>query len=272
LIDPTSSPREREVILANDGTSGGSSNGLLYGIIGALCVVVAGGGFYVFKIDKPVEPVAQAAIPTPVAPAAQPAPAPAPAAVAPRPAAQPAPTGPTAAQLGQARSRIADARHLASLGDFANAELALQAADKVDPGLAEIAQARRDIAQMRTGSGQVGPLVERARHAIERGDYVTAGRTLAEAEQIDARAPAVIAARRELQAAEGQAYRPQETRPQDPKVTLLVTAARAAMLVGDLASADRSLDQAEQIDPRDSAVVQARAVFNAQRGGRPLRN
>ena len=125
---------------------------------------------------------------------------------------------------------------------------------------------------MHTGSGQVGPLVERARHAIERSDYVTAGRALAEAEQIDARAPAVIAARRELQAAEGPAYRPQESRPQDPKVTLLVTAARAAMLVGDLASADRSLDQAEQIDPRDSVVVQARAVFNAQRAGRPLRN
>jgi tetratricopeptide (TPR) repeat protein len=258
--------------LANGGTSGGSSNGLLYGIIGALCVVVAGGGFYVFKMDKPVEPPVQAAIPAPAAPAAQPAPAPAPAVVAPRAAAQPAPTGPTAAQLGQARRHIADARHLASLGDFANAEVALQAADKVDPGLAEIAQARRDIAQMRTGSGQVGPLVERARHAIERGDYVIAGRALAEAEQIDARAPAVIAARRELQAAEGQANRPQEIRPQDPKVTLLVTAARAAMLVGDLASADRSLDQAEQIDPRDSAVVQARAVFNAQRAGRPLRN
>src|SRR5258708_5685247 len=74
----TSSPREQEVILANDGTSGGSSNGLLYGIIGALCVVVAGGGFYVFKMDKPVEPPVQAAIPAPAAPAAQPAPAPAP--------------------------------------------------------------------------------------------------------------------------------------------------------------------------------------------------
>ncbi|MGZ5903839.1 MAG: hypothetical protein ACXWKQ_00710, partial [Reyranella sp.] len=218
--------------MANDGTSRGSGNGLLYGIIGALCVVVAGGGFYVFKMDKPVEPAVQAAIPAPAAPAAQPAPAAA--VVAPRPAAQPVPTGPTAAQLGQARSHIADARQLASLGDFANAELALQAADKMDPGLPEIAQARRDIAQMHTGSGQVGPLVERARHAIERGDYATAGRALAEAEQIDARAPAVVAARRELQAAEGQAYRSRETHPQDPKVTLLVTAARAAMLVGDL--------------------------------------
>jgi uncharacterized protein HemY len=231
--------------------------------------VVIGGSLYVYKTDKLAEPAVQAAIPAPVAPAAQPAPPPAAAIVAPRSAGQVAPPGPTTAQLDQARNHIVDARHLASLGDFANAEVALQAADKADPGLAEIAQARRDIAQIRTGSGKVGPLVERARQAIERGDYAVAGQALAEAEKIDARAPAVVAARRELQAAEGQAARPQEIRQQDPKVTSLLTAARAAMLVGDLASADRSLDQAEQIDSRDSAVIQARAVFNAQRAAKP---
>ena len=254
--------------MANDTSSGGSNNGLLYGIIGALSAVVVGGGLYLFKMDRPVDPAAQAAVPAAVAPASQPPPA----AMAPRSAAQPAPPGPTAAQLGQARSHIADARHLASLGDFANAEAALQAADKANPGLAEIAQARREIAQMHDGNGQVGPLVDRARRAIERGDYPIAGQALAEAEKIDARAPSVVAARRELQAAEGQANRPQEARPQDPKVTSLLTTARAAMLVGDLASAERSLDQAEQIDSRDSAVVQARAVFNAQRSAKPSRN
>ena len=255
--------------MANDSTSGGSNNGLLYGIIGALCAVVVGGGLYLYKMDKPGERAVQAAIPET---AAQPAPPPPIAVVAPRSAGQPAPAGATAAQLDQARNHIVDARHLASLGDFANAEVALQAADKADPGLAEIAQARRDIAQMRTGNARIGPLVERARQATERGDYVTAGQALAEAEKIDARAPAVVAARRELQTAEGQATRPQEARPQDPKVTSLLTSARAAMLVGDLASAERSLDQAEQIDPRDSAVVQARAVFNAQRAPKPPRN
>jgi tetratricopeptide (TPR) repeat protein len=172
----------------------------------------------------------------------------------------------------QARRHIADARHLASLGDFVNAEVALQAADKVTLGLAETAQARRDIALAHTGNGQVGPLVERARNAIARGDYVIAGQALADAERIDAKAPPVLAARRELQAAEAQASKPQESRPQDPKVTALLTTARAAMLVGDLASADRSLEQAEQIDSRDSAVVQARAVFNAQRTAKPARN
>jgi hypothetical protein len=258
--------------VANDSISGGSNNGLLYGIIGALGAVVVGGGLYLYKMDKPAEPAVQAAVPAITAPEAQPAPPLLSGTVAPRSAPQPAPAGTTEVQLGQARRHIADARHLASLGDFANAEVALQAADKVAPGLAETAQARRDIAQTHTGNGQVGPLVERARNAIARGDYVIAGQALADAERIDARAASVLAARRELQAAEGQASKPQESRLQDPKVTALLTTARAAMLVGDLASADRSLEQAEQIDSRDSAVVQARAVFNAQRAAKPPRN
>lgn len=262
--------------MANDGSSG-NNNGLLYGIIGALCVVIAGGGYYLFKMDKPVEPPVQAAIPAPPpAPPAPPPPAapPVPAPVAaPRPAPPPAPTGPTAAQIGHARSLIADARRFASLGDFANAEVALQNADKTTPGLGEIAQARRDIAEMRTNRGQLGPLIDQARHAIERGDYGTAERALAGAEQIDPNAPAVIETRRELRAAERQGNRPPDIRPQGTKVTSLITTARAAMLVGDLASASRALDQAEQIDPRDPAVVQARAEFSAaQRSGRPPRN
>ena len=237
--------------MANGSTSGGGNNGLLYGIIGALCVVVAGGGFYLFKMDRPVESPPQAAIPAPPAPpAAAPAAAPPPVA-APRPAPPPVQAGPTAAQIGQARNLIGDARRFASLGDFAGAETALQNADKAAPGLAEIAQARS---------------------AIARGDYATAERDLAQAEQIDANAPAVIEARRDLRAAE-RGSRPTDNRPQDTRVTLLVTAARAAILVGDLASADRALDQAEQIAPRDAAVVQARAELSAaQRTGRPARN
>ena len=38
--------------MANDSTSGGSSNGLLYGIIGALGAVVVGGGLYMYKLDN----------------------------------------------------------------------------------------------------------------------------------------------------------------------------------------------------------------------------
>jgi uncharacterized protein HemY len=56
-------------------------------------------------------------------------------------------------------------------------------------------------------------------------------------------------------------------------VTILLTAARAAIALGDLAAADRALGQAEQVDPRDPAVIQARADFYAvQRTARPPRN
>ena len=125
------------------------------------------------------------------------------------------------------------------------------------PGFTETAEARREIAEMRTARGQVEPLVERARRAIERGDFVAADRALDEAERIDANSPAVIDARRDLRAAQRQGNQPD--RQQDMRVTALVTAARAAIALGDFPSADRALDEAERIDPRDPAVRQVRA-------------
>jgi hypothetical protein len=250
-------------IVAN-GDTRGSHNGLLYGIIGALCVVLVGGGIYIFKSqDKPVEPAVEAAKPAPP-------PLPPPPVATPRPPPPPAPAppaGPSAAQIGQARNLIADARRFASLGDFSGAETALQNADKAAPGFAEVAQARHDIAAMRTAGGQLRPLIERTRRAIERGDFAAAERTLGEAERIDANAPEVIEVRRELRAAERQG-----NRPQDGRVTILLTAARAAIAVGDFAAADRALGQAEQVDPRDPAVIQARADFYAAERARPRRN
>jgi tetratricopeptide (TPR) repeat protein len=250
-------------IVANGNTSG-NHNGLLYGIIGALCVVLIGGGIYVFKAaDKPAEAPVQVA-----KPAAPPPPAPPVATPRPQPPAPAPPAGPSAAQIGQARNLIIDARRFASLGDFSAAETALQNADKAAPGFAEVAQARRDIAEMRTAGGQLGPLIERTRRAIERGDFVAAERTLGEAERIDANAPEVTEVRRELRAAERQG-----NRQQDGRVTILLTAARAAIALGDLAAADRALGQAEQVDPRDPAVIQARADFYAaERTARPRRN
>ncbi len=232
-----------------------NNNGLLYAIIGALAVVVAGGGFYLYRMDK-----VTAVPPAPIEAAkpAAPMPAPPPAA-APRPTPPPAaPAGPSASQFSQARSYIADARRFAAAGDFANAEVALQAADTTIPGFAETAAARREIAEMRTARGQLAPLINQARRAIERGDFVTADRALDEAERLYPNAPEVIDARRDLRAAQRQA-----NQPSDLRVTVLLTAARAAIALGDFASADRALDEAERIDPRDPAVRQARAELNA---------
>jgi hypothetical protein len=126
----------------------GPGNGLLYALLGALCVVVAGGGYYIYLNNQDLPSLSQGA--PPAAPAATPAPAPAP---APAPQ-QAAPAGPSANQLAQARAAIADARRMAARGDFTGAEMALQGADRSVPGLAETAAARREIADLRTMRGR----------------------------------------------------------------------------------------------------------------------
>jgi hypothetical protein len=199
--------------VANDGSQG-SGNGVLYGLIGALCVVVAGGGFYIYQSNQP-----KPAPPAPEAAQAAPVPAPAPPAApvqaAPRPAPPPAPAGPSASQLAQARASIADARRLATRGNFGDAEAALQSADAIVPGFAETATARREIADMRTARGQTGrpdnqlpSLIAAARAAIARHDYGAADRALDEAEKIDARNPAVVQTRNELLEAVARPARP----------------------------------------------------------------
>lgn len=236
-------------------------NGLLYAIIGAL-VVVAGGGFYLYKMDT-VTPLTHAPIE-----ATKPVPAPPPVA-APRSTPPPAaPAGPSAAQLYQARSYIADARRFATTGDFTAAEASLQAADAAVPAFAETAAARREIAEMRTARGQLAPLINQARRTIDRGDFITADRALDEAERLYPNAPEVIDARRDLRAAQPQGSQPGT---QDMRVTVLLAAARAAIAIGDFASADRALDEAERIDSHDPAVRQAGAELAAAQRPRPPR-
>lgn len=239
-----------------------NNNGLLYAIIGALVVVVAGGGFYLYRMDKVTQ-----LPPTPieVTKPATPIPAPPPVA-APRPAPPPVgPAGPSASQLSQARSYIADARRFGAAGDFAKAESALQAADTTIAGFTETAEARREIAEMRTERGQLAPLINQARRAIDRGDFATADRALDEAERLYPNARVVIDARHDLRAAQRQTG-PSGT--QDLRVAILLTAVRAAIALGDFGSADRALDEAERIEPRDPAVRQARVELTAAQRAR----
>ena len=172
----------------------GPGNGLLYALLGALCVVVAGGGYYIYRNNQDLPSIPQVV--------QQPVPAPE----------QAAPTGHPASQVDQARSAIADARRMAARGDFRGAETALQGADRIVPGFAETATARREIADLRTTRGDarrdradqrrdathIATLVEAARTAIARRDYDAADRALDEAERIDAQDPAVVRTRNEL--------------------------------------------------------------------------
>jgi tetratricopeptide (TPR) repeat protein len=235
----------------------GPGNGLLYGVIGALCVVVAGGGYYIYQNSQNAPAPAQTAQPAP--PAAPPVQA------APRPA--PAPAGPSANQLSQARALIIDARRLAAAGNFAEAEAALQNADRIVPGFGETAAARREIAEQRTTHGSIGPLLTQMRRALERNDFAQAHRALDQAIRIDPNAPEVIAAQRELRAAERQGDRI------DNRIGTLVANARAAIARGDYAAADRALDEAERIDARDPAVINTRNLLleATNRAGRPSR-
>jgi hypothetical protein len=182
--------------------SGGPGNGLLYGLLGALCAVVIGGGYYVYLYNQSLSPLPQTA----QAPAPQAAPP-----AAPAPA---TPGGPSASQLAQARDALANAQRLARRGDFSGAEASLQHADRIVPGFAETASARREIADLRAARGddrrdrdrrgndnRIAALVEAARAAIARRDYGAADRALDEAERIDSRDPAVRRARDELQEA-----------------------------------------------------------------------
>ena len=178
----------------------GPGNGLLYALLGALCVVVVGGGYYIYRSNQDLPSVSQAL--PPLAPSSQ----------------QAAPTGHSASQIAQARSAIADARRMAARGDFVGAEMALQGADRVVPGFAETATARRDIADLRTTRGdtrrdrpeprrdatRIATLVETARAAIARREYDAADRALDEAERIDAQDPAVLRTRDELLEAEAR--------------------------------------------------------------------
>ena len=186
----------------------GPGNGLLYGLLGALCVVVIGGGYYIHQYNQSLPPLPQAAAPAVPAPTAAAPPAA-------KPAAPATPAGPSAGQLAQARDAIANAQRLARRGDFSAAEAALQQADLIIPGFAETASARREIADLRTARGdsrgddrrnrdrqgdvnRIANLVEAAREAIARRDYGAADRALDEAERIDGRDPRVITTRNEL--------------------------------------------------------------------------
>jgi hypothetical protein len=249
------------------------STGALYGVIGAMGIVLVGGGLYIAQQQGAFGPPSSTAALSPQAPASAPAPTPAP---APPPAAKPpviatpappppapAPVGPDAGQLEQVRLLVVDARRAITRGDFNAADRALLQAERIDPRSADVVATRHDLrdAEHRAARGdrRVDSLVADARAAIARHDYAAADRLLIQAEQIDARDRGVQQARTEL------ANRVQADRS-DRKIDALVAQARAAIARHDYAEADRLLDQAENLDAHDRDVQQARAELNtAQR-------
>jgi len=115
-----------------------ADSSLLYGIIGALGIVVVGAGVYVAKEHGAVDPATPTAAVT--APDAVPAPAPSPA-----PAPPPVSAGPTAAQAEQLRQLVLDVRHAITHGDFRSADRLLDQAEKMDARDRGVQQARAEL-------------------------------------------------------------------------------------------------------------------------------
>ena len=174
-----------------------ASNGMLYGLVGALGVAVVGGGLYIANdkgaFSTPAPVVAAAPAPVQRPPVATPAPQPA------------APSGPSASQMQQLNTLVLDARRAITRGDFNSADRALDQAEGIDPRSSDVIAARRDLRDARRQTTQqdnrIENLVAQARAAILRQDYVTADRLLDQAEGIDSRDRQVQQARAELNTA-----------------------------------------------------------------------
>jgi hypothetical protein len=165
------------------------------------------------------------------------------------------------AQVRQAEARrlIGEARRFAQAGDFSHAEAMLQEADKQLPGFAETAQARADIANLRTARGQRYRDRQQFEAAI---DQALATNRLFEAERLladyaqrygqDADYRARASRLAELRGATPNQARIAEARTH-------IAAARQAMARNDFGEADRHLDLADKVAPGFPEIAQARA-------------
>lgn len=159
----------------------------------------------------------------------------------------------------EARRLIAEARRFAQAGDFTHAEAMLQEADKQMPGFTETAQARAEIANLRTARGQRYRDRQQFEAAI---DQALATNRLFEAERL----LADYAQRygqdpdyrmRASRLAELRGATPNQTRVAEARTH--IAAARQAMARNDFGEADRHLDLADKVAPGFPEIAQARA-------------
>ncbi|MCX7363478.1 MAG: hypothetical protein NTV97_16720, partial [Alphaproteobacteria bacterium] len=173
------------------------------------------------------------------------------------------------AQLRQAEARrlIAEARRFAQVGDFAHAEEMLQDADKQVAGLAETAQARAEIASLRT---------ERAQRYRERYQYAAAiDQALTTDHLWDAeRLLGEYAQRfsqdddhrsRAARLAQLRAVGPYQARIAEARAD--IARARQAMDRNDPVEAERQLALADRVAPGFPEIAQARADLSRRRIG-----
>ncbi|MDO8972937.1 hypothetical protein [Reyranella sp.] len=171
----------------------------------------------------------------------------------------------TQVRQAEARRLIAEARRFAQVGDFSDAEALLQEAEEQAPGFAETAQARGDIASMRTERNQL--YRERYQYQAAIDQTLTAYR-LWEAERLLADYSQRFNADDEYRA---RANRLAEMRAESTwrarinQSRNMIGNARQAMDRGDFVEAERLLVLADQSAPGFPEVNQARADLSRRR-------
>ncbi|HYR65146.1 MAG TPA: hypothetical protein VEP47_03400, partial [Reyranella sp.] len=171
------------------------------------------------------------------------------------------------AQLRQAEARrlIVEARRFAQVGDFTHAEDMLRDADKQVPGFAEIAQARADIASLRTERGQ--RYRERYQYTAAIDQALTSEQ-LWEAEHLLAEYAQRFNQDDEYRAranrlAQMRAAGPYQARVNEARAR--IASARQAMDRNDFVEAERQLALADRSAPGFPEIGQARADLSRRR-------
>jgi hypothetical protein len=176
------------------------------------------------------------------------------------------------ADLRQAEARrlIAEARRFARTGDFVHAEAMLQDADKQLPNFVETAQARAEIATMRTQRGQAYRDRREFAAAI---DQALASDRLGEAERLLGEYAQRFSQddtyrERSARLAELRTAGPNQARVNEARAHL--AAARQAIARNDFAEADRQLALADRAAPGYPDIAQVRADLGHHRMAQPL--
>jgi len=155
---------------------------------------------------------------------------------------------------------MGEARRQAAAGNFTAAESLLQRARKAAPDLPELAEARRDIEQLRTPEGGFASQVKRAQLAIEHDDVPAAEAAIAEANRLKPDAPEIATLRTALQQSQDKAAR------REARIAQVLQRMREAVARRDFAAADSALNEAERIDIQNPSIRRARGELARARG------
>lgn len=169
-------------------------------------------------------------------------------------------TGVNTLRRDEAVEFIAEARRLATAGNFSAADAALARADKAMPNLPETSQARIDIDKLVTPEGQLSFQLRRARLAIDHDDSAAAEAALAEAARLKPDSVEVSQLRADMKAAHDKKVR------REARIAEALARMREAVARRDFGAANTALNEAERIDIQDPTIRRARGELARARG------